>query len=48
MYVSQRVNASLNAMLTDPLAYRVICATRMYRALILYDMEVYGPPSCRD
>lgn len=27
---------------SDSLVYRVICATRMYRSLILYDMDVYG------
>ena len=29
---------------SDSLVYRVICATRMYRSLILYDMDVYGTP----
>ena len=29
---------------SDSLVYRVICATRMYRSLVLYDMDVYGTP----
>jgi hypothetical protein len=32
----------------DPLACRIICATRMYRGLIAYDVEVYGTPSHLD
>ena len=32
----------------DLLKYRVICATRMYRGLIVYDMDVYGTSLSRD